>query len=67
MTSEPLEMRVSAIFDYWDVYLGGEKLKTKDLQDTPEQMSLPINDPILVNLRKLVWNQSDQILTLFAF
>ena len=26
MTSEPLEVRVWAIFDYWAAYLGGEKI-----------------------------------------
>ena len=44
MTSEPLEVRVSAVFDYWDAYVGGEKFKTDGLKNTPEQMSLPIND-----------------------
>ena len=43
MTSEPLEVRVLAIFDYWDAYVGGEKSKQTDLKDTPEQMLLPIN------------------------
>ena len=44
MSSKPLEVRVSAVFDYWDAYVGGEKSKQMDLKDTPEQMSLPIND-----------------------
>ena len=40
MTSKPLDYR----FDYWDAYVGGKKSKQTDLKDTPEQMSLPIND-----------------------
>ena len=32
MTSEPLEVRVSAVFDYWDAYIGGEKIKTDRLK-----------------------------------
>ena len=43
MTSELLEVLVSAIFDYWDAHVAGEKSKQTDLKDTPEQMSLPIN------------------------
>ena len=31
-------------YDYWVAYIGGEKIKTEDLNDTPEPMSLPIND-----------------------
>ena len=27
MTSEPLEVRVSAVFFYWAAYVGGEKIK----------------------------------------
>ena len=30
--------------DYWAAYVGGVKSKQKDLNDTPEPMSLPIND-----------------------
>ena len=31
--------------DYWAAYIGGEKKsKQMDLNDTPELMSLPIND-----------------------
>ena len=44
MSSKPLEGRISAVFNYWDAYVGGEKSKQTDLKDTPEQMSLPIND-----------------------
>ena len=32
MTSEPLEVRVSAVFDYWAAYVGGEKIKTDGLK-----------------------------------
>ena len=32
MTSEPLEVRVSAVFDYWDAYIGGEKIKSDGLK-----------------------------------
>ena len=32
MTSEPLEVRVSAIFDYWAVYVDGEKIKIDGLK-----------------------------------
>ena len=32
MTSKPLEGRVSAVFDYWDAYVGGEKIKTDGLK-----------------------------------
>ena len=32
MTSEPLEVRVLAVFDYWDAYVGGEKIKTDGLK-----------------------------------
>ena len=35
MTSEPLEVQVSAVFDYWDAYLpllGEEKIKTGGLK-----------------------------------
>ena len=28
MTSEQSEVRVRAVFDYWDAYVGGEKIKT---------------------------------------
>ena len=45
MSSKPLEVRVSAIFDYRDAYVGGEKKsKQTALNDKPEPMSLPIND-----------------------
>ena len=30
--------------DYWDAYVGGEKIKTDRLKQTPKPMSLPIND-----------------------
>ena len=30
--------------DYWAAYVGGEKLKQTDLNDTPKPISLPIND-----------------------
>ena len=30
--------------DYWAAYVGGEKYKQTDLNNTPEPMSLPIND-----------------------
>ena len=32
MTSEPLEVRVSAVFDYWAAYVGGEKIKIDGLK-----------------------------------
>ena len=32
MTSEPLEERVLAVFDYWVAYIGGEKIKTDGLK-----------------------------------
>ena len=32
MTSEPLEVRVSAVFDYWAGYVGGEKIKIDGLK-----------------------------------
>ena len=32
MPSEPLEVRVLAVFDYWDAYIGGEKIKTDGLK-----------------------------------
>ena len=32
MSSEPLEVRVLAVFDYWDAYVGGEKIKTDRLK-----------------------------------
>ena len=32
MTSEPLEVQVSAVFDYWDAYVGGEIIKTDGLK-----------------------------------
>ena len=32
MTSEPLEVRVLAVFDYWAAYLGGEKIKIDGLK-----------------------------------
>ena len=32
MTSEPLEVRVTAVFDYWDAYIGGEKINTDGLK-----------------------------------
>ena len=32
MTSEPLEERVLAIFDYWAAYVGGEKIKIDGLK-----------------------------------
>ena len=44
MTSEPLDVRVSAIFDYWAANVGGEKSKETDLKDTPEEISLHIID-----------------------
>ena len=31
-------------FDYWDAYVGGEKIKTEGLTRPTKQMSLPIND-----------------------
>ena len=46
MTSEPLEVRVSAVFDYCAAYVGGEKIKIDRLKkDTLKQMSLLIIDP----------------------
>ena len=30
--------------NYWAAYVGGEKSKQTDLNETPEPMSLPIND-----------------------
>ena len=30
--------------DYWAAYVGGEKSKQTDLNNTPEPMSLPNND-----------------------
>ena len=30
--------------DYWAAYIGGEKIKKDGLNNTPEPMSLPIND-----------------------
>ena len=30
--------------DYWAAYVGWEKIKTENLNDTPKPMSLPIND-----------------------
>ena len=30
--------------DYWAAYVGGEKSKQTGLNETPEAMSLPIND-----------------------
>ena len=32
MTSEPLEVRVLAVFDYWAAYVGGEKIKIDGLK-----------------------------------
>ena len=32
MPSEPLKMRVLAVFNYWDAYIGGEKIKTDGLK-----------------------------------
>ena len=32
MTSKPLEVRVLAIFDNRDAYVGGEKIKTDELK-----------------------------------
>ena len=32
MTSELLEVRVSAVFDYWAAYVGGEKIKIDGLK-----------------------------------
>ena len=32
MTSEPLEVRDLSVFDYWDAYIGGEKIKTDGLK-----------------------------------
>ena len=29
---------------YWAAYVGGEKIKTDGINNTPEPMSLPIND-----------------------
>ena len=44
MTSEPLEVQILAVFDYWAAYVGEEKIKIDRLKDSPKQMSLPIND-----------------------
>ena len=30
--------------DYWAAYVGGKKSKQTDLNNTPEPMSLPINN-----------------------
>ena len=32
MTSEPLEVWVSAVFDYWAAYVGGEIIKVDRLK-----------------------------------
>ena len=32
MTSEPLEVQVSAAFDYWAAYVAGEKIKVDGLK-----------------------------------
>ena len=32
MKSEPLEVRVSVIFDYWAAYIGGKKIKIDGLK-----------------------------------
>ena len=32
MTSEQSEVRVRAVFDYWDAYVGGEKIETDGLK-----------------------------------
>ena len=31
---------------YWAAYVGGEKIKKDGLNDTPEPMSLPINNDL---------------------
>ena len=32
MTTESLKVQVLAVFDYWDAYVGGEKIKTDGLK-----------------------------------
>ena len=32
MSSKPLKVQVLAVFDYWDAYVGGEKIKTNGLK-----------------------------------
>ena len=32
MSSEPLEVWVLAVFDYWDAYVGEEKIKTDGIK-----------------------------------
>ena len=32
MSSKPFEVQVLAVFDYWDAYVGGEKIKTDGLK-----------------------------------
>ena len=45
MTSKLLEVQVSAVCDYWDAYVGGEKIKTDGLKrHTPTDIILLIND-----------------------
>ena len=44
MSSEPLEVQVSAVFDYWDAYVGGEKIKTDGLKRQNRTDAVPIND-----------------------
>ena len=36
MTSEPLEVPVSAVLDYWAAYVGGEKIKIDRLKRHPQ-------------------------------
>ena len=40
-----LEVRVSTVFDYWDAYVGGEKIKPDGLKPCPFTHSNHINDP----------------------